>query len=91
MNVLAARPSPEIQKPISVTFNQGDQTSLSQNRPKCSPTHFCQTLCIALTVDKSSRKFWSTSVIFKKFPKKTSTQSGHPAFNPREGCLKAAA
>jgi hypothetical protein len=42
-------------------FGLGDQTSLFKNRPKCSPTHFCQKQCIALAVEKSSPIMWATS------------------------------
>jgi hypothetical protein len=53
---------------------QGDQMSFQNNRPKCSPTHFCQK-SKTLTVQKGgSPKMRATSEIFKKCPKKTITQ-----------------
>jgi hypothetical protein len=54
-----------------LSHGQGDQTSLRNYRPKCSPTNFCQNLCTTFTVEISSIKIWATSLIFMKttYPK----------------------
>jgi hypothetical protein len=49
---------------LFVVCNQGDQTSLLKNRPKCSPTIF---KCITLTASRP--KMSATFVIFIKLPK----------------------
>jgi hypothetical protein len=51
---------------LSDHCHQGDQMRLLKSRPKCSPTHFCQNYYIVFLVVKSSKKFVSTFVIYKK-------------------------
>jgi hypothetical protein len=63
---------------------QCDQMSWWENRPKCSPTRFCQYQYVTLNVEKSGPKIWATFLILKTALRKQSpsrrkfAQSGHP-------------
>jgi hypothetical protein len=61
---------------------QGDQMSFLKNRPKCSPTHFCQNIFCGKKKPKNSGYFFNfpqTGQCKQSPERRKFAQSGHPA------------